>query len=95
MREVNAPDTLGMLFKCHGLCLLADIPQLDNTFVVTTDQVALHIAVPANTAQLGPAWQVVEPHISTFQCGTGCKKIASNLESWHLRCPVFTGRSSV
>ena len=55
MREVNTPDTLGMLFKSHGLCLLADIPQLDDTLIVTTDQVALHIAVPANTAQLGPA----------------------------------------
>ena len=44
-----------MLFKGHGLCLLADIPQLDDTLIVTTDQVALHIAVPADAAQLRPA----------------------------------------
>ena len=58
MGEVDTPDTLGMLFKRHGLCLLANIPQLDDTLIITTDQIALHIAVPANAAQLGPAQSV-------------------------------------
>ncbi len=44
-----------MLFKSHGLSLLADIPQLNHPLIVTADQVALHIAVPAHAAQFGPA----------------------------------------
>jgi len=44
-----------MLFKSHGLSLLADIPQLNHPLIVTANQVALHIAVPAHAAQFGPA----------------------------------------
>lgn len=44
-----------MLFKGHCLRLLADVPQLNHPLVVTANEVAFHVAVPADTAQLGPA----------------------------------------
>ena len=43
-----------MLFKRHGLCLLAHIPQLHHTLVVAANEVALDVAIPANAAELGP-----------------------------------------
>lgn len=44
-----------MLFKSHGLSLLTDVPQLYHPLIVTADQVTLDVAVPAHTAQFGPA----------------------------------------
>ena len=52
MREVHAPNTLGVLFKGHGLSVLTDVPQLDDPLIVRADEVALNIAVPAYTAEL-------------------------------------------
>ena len=34
LREVYTPNSLGMLIKGHGLCMLADIPQLNDAFIV-------------------------------------------------------------
>ena len=61
-----------MLFESHGLRLLADVPQLNHPFIVTTDQVALHIAVPAHAAQFGPtqSHKMVTKHVSKGQHGT-------------------------
>ena len=55
LREVHAPYTLGMLIIRHGFSVLAHIPQSDHTLIVAADKVALDVAVPADTAQLGPA----------------------------------------
>ena len=57
LREVHTPHPLSMLIKGHGLCVLADVPQLDDALIVRADEVALDIAIPAYTAQLGPTYQ--------------------------------------
>ena len=55
LRVIHTPHTLGMLLKDHGLRVDSCVPHLDDALIVAADQVVLDIAVPAHTAQLGPA----------------------------------------